>query len=54
VWPIGDLGVRKGYALINGLAEMPTPKALEELGEPLRPYRSLAAWYCWRAADTQV
>jgi 3-methyladenine DNA glycosylase/8-oxoguanine DNA glycosylase len=24
------------------------------LGDPLRPYRSLAAWYCWRAADTQL
>jgi DNA-3-methyladenine glycosylase II len=33
---------------------MPTPKELELLGEPLRPYRSLAAWYCWRAADTQL
>ena len=21
------------------------------LGEPFRPYRTLVAWYCWRAAD---
>ena len=28
----------------------PLPKALLLLGEPLRPYRSTAAWYCWRAA----
>ena len=54
VWPTGDLGVRKGYAVIHGQPDMPTPKVLEELGEPLRPYRSLAAWYCWRAADTQL
>jgi DNA-3-methyladenine glycosylase II len=54
VWPTGDLGVRKGYAVIHGRPEMPTPKVLEELGAPLRPYRSLAAWYCWRAADTQL
>ena len=53
VWPVGDLGVRKGYAVIEGLAEVPTAKQLEDLGDPLRPYRSLAAWYCWRAADTQ-
>jgi 3-methyladenine DNA glycosylase/8-oxoguanine DNA glycosylase len=45
--------VRKGYAVIHGLPEMPPSRALEELGEPLRPYRSLAAWYCWRAVDTQ-
>jgi DNA-3-methyladenine glycosylase II len=54
VWPVGDLGVRKGYGVIHGRLDMPTPKELEGLGEPLRPYRSLAAWYCWRAADTQL
>jgi DNA-3-methyladenine glycosylase II len=54
VWPIDDLGVRKGYAVLFGLDELPTARALEPLGEPLRPYRSLAAWYCWRAADTQL
>jgi DNA-3-methyladenine glycosylase II len=53
VWPVDDLGVRKGYAMLFGLDLAPTAKALEPLGEPLRPYRSLAAWYCWRAADTQ-
>ena len=50
VWPVGDLGVRRGY----GLAwQVPTPTAreLRPLGEPFRPYRSVAAWYCWRAAE---
>ena len=50
VWPTGDLGVRKGF----GLAwEIPTPtaKQLEPLGDPFRPYRSVVAWYCWRAAE---
>jgi DNA-3-methyladenine glycosylase II len=54
VWPVGDLGVRKGYGIIHGLPDMPTAKELEDLGDPLRPYRSLAAWYCWRAADTKL
>ena len=54
VWPVGDLGVRKGYAVIHGRPDLPTPKELELLGDRLRPYRSLAAWYCWRAADTQL
>ncbi len=49
VWPVDDLGVRKGYARIYKLDAMPTPKKLEELGEVYRPYRSVAAWYCWRA-----
>jgi DNA-3-methyladenine glycosylase II len=50
VWPTGDLGVRKGF----GLAwEIPTPtaKQLDPLGDPFRPYRSVVAWYCWRAAE---
>ncbi len=50
VWPTGDLGVRKGYGLAWGIP-MPTAKQLEPLGDPFRPYRSVAAWYCWRAAE---
>jgi DNA-3-methyladenine glycosylase II len=50
VWPTGDLGVRRGYGLGWGVP-MPTAKELEPLGEPFRPYRSVAAWYCWRAAE---
>jgi len=51
VWPVGDYGVRTGFAAAWGLPEVPSPAALEALGEPYRPYRSLVAWYCWRAAD---
>ena len=51
VWPTGDLGVRSGYARAYGLPSVPTPVALLELGERFRPYRSVAAWYCWRAVD---
>src|SRR6266704_1450766 len=29
----------------------PTARELKPLGEPFRPYRSVAAWYCWRAAE---
>jgi DNA-3-methyladenine glycosylase II len=50
VWPVDDLGVRNGWARIHQLEAAPLPKALLELGDPLRPYRSTAAWYCWRAA----
>jgi DNA-3-methyladenine glycosylase II len=50
VWPTGDLGVRRGYGLAWGIPT-PTPKELEGRGEELRPFRSVAAWYCWRAAE---
>jgi len=52
VWPVDDLGIRKGFASIHGLPALPPPKALDALGEIYRPYRSIAAWYCWRAVDT--
>jgi len=51
VWPIGDYGVRAGFAKAWSLDDIPDPKTLDRLGEPFRPYRSLVAWYCWRAAD---
>ncbi|HEY1918679.1 MAG TPA: hypothetical protein VGH27_24155 [Streptosporangiaceae bacterium] len=50
VWPTGDLGVRKGYGLAWGIPT-PTPRQLDPLGDPYRPYRSVLAWYCWRAAE---
>ena len=52
VWPIDDFGVRKGYAILHGLPAPPTPRQLAAIGELYRPYRSVAAWYCWRANDT--
>lgn len=51
VWPVTDYGVRNGYRLAWTLDELPAPRILEELGEQFRPYRSVAAWYCWRAVD---
>ena len=54
VWPVDDLGVRKGYGLIYGLPAMPKARDLDPLGERFRPYRSVVAWYCWRAVDTVV
>jgi DNA-3-methyladenine glycosylase II len=52
VWPVNDLGVRAGWAKAHGLAERPTPKQLMSIADHLRPWRSAAAWYCWRAAET--
>ncbi|MEY2527043.1 MAG: DNA-3-methyladenine glycosylase [Verrucomicrobiota bacterium] len=51
VWPINDYGVRKGFAKIFGKRKLPTPKQLMKLGKKFQPYRSVAAWYCWRALD---
>ena len=53
VWPVADYGVRKGYALAYGLRAPPTPKRLQAEGERFRPYRTVAAWYCWQAVHEQ-
>jgi len=51
VLPVDDYGVRSGYRLAYGLAEMPRPRELAEVGQRWAPYRSTAAWYLWRAVD---
>ena len=51
VWPVDDYGVRKGFAKTFGRRELPSPKQLMKFGEKWRPYRSVAAWYFWRALD---
>src|SRR3989475_9326975 len=51
VWPVADYGVQKGFAKTFGRRKLPTPKQLMKLGEKWRPYRSVAAWYIWRALE---
>ncbi len=51
VWPVDDLGVRKGYALCFGERELPTPSALQARGRRWSPYRSALSWYLWRATE---
>ena len=49
VWPVEDYGVRNGWTLIHSLPAIIKPAELRQAGERFRPYRSLVAWYCWRA-----
>ena len=51
VLPADDFGVRNGFRIAFGLAEMPKPKELLAHGERWRPHGTTAAWYFWRAAD---
>ena len=54
VWPVDDYGVRKGWTLAHRKRELIAPKALRAEGEKFRPYRTIAAWYCWRAVENLV
>ena len=51
VLPVDDFGIRDGCRLLYGLDEQPKPKALAEIGLAWSPFRSVAAWYLWRASD---
>jgi DNA-3-methyladenine glycosylase II len=51
VLPVDDYGVRSGFRIAYGHEQMPRPRELAEYGLRWAPYRSLAAWYLWRAVD---
>jgi DNA-3-methyladenine glycosylase II len=51
VLPVDDFGVREGFKVAYGRRKQPTPKQLRRYGERWRPYRSVAAWYLWRAVE---
>jgi DNA-3-methyladenine glycosylase II len=46
VWPVGDLGIRNAVVRAYGIDH--TKANLEAVGEPWRPWRSVASWYLWR------
>jgi O-6-methylguanine DNA methyltransferase len=51
VLPLDDYGIRKGFAVAFRRRELPDKRALEQRGARWRPYRTVASWYLWRAAE---
>lgn len=51
VWPVDDLGVRRGFARIHTMPGLPGRREMSAAAERYRPYRSVVAWYCWRAVE---
>ena len=47
VLPVDDLGILKAVQRAYRLRKMPNPERLTKIGEPWRPYRSVACWYLW-------
>jgi DNA-3-methyladenine glycosylase II len=48
VFPVGDLGIRKGMRTLYGDLSR---EEMVERAEPWRPYRSYASLYLWRATE---
>jgi O-6-methylguanine DNA methyltransferase len=51
VLPVDDYGIRAGFAYLFRKRKMPAPKELIKPGAKWKPYRTVASWYLWRAAD---
>src|SRR5687767_9139265 len=51
VLPVGDLAIVKAVQRAYRLRKAPNPARLERIGEPWRPYRSVACWYLWASLD---
>lgn len=51
VLPVDDFGVRNGIRLTYALDAPPSRNDVLSRGEVWRPYRSVASWYLWRAAE---
>ena len=49
VLPVGDLGIVNAVQRLYRLRKRPDAKRLTKLGEPWRPYRSVACWYLWQS-----
>lgn len=52
IFPVDDFGVREGYRLLKNLDQQPNRKAMQEIGLLCSPYRTIAAWYLWRALES--
>ncbi|HKO51187.1 MAG TPA: methylated-DNA--[protein]-cysteine S-methyltransferase [Polyangiaceae bacterium] len=52
VLPLDDFGVRKGFSIAFGTAELPSKAQLEARAQRWKPYRTVASWYLWRATDS--
>src|SRR5208283_4036170 len=51
VLAVDDYGVRKGFAKMHGMDDLPKPKEMLAYGERWRPHRTVACWYMWRVAE---
>jgi DNA-3-methyladenine glycosylase II len=49
VLPVDDYGLRAGVQRHYELTDLPKRAELTALGEPWRPYRSIATWFIWRS-----
>ncbi len=52
VLSLGDWGLRRGAQIAFQLEQSPNDNVFIGMAEAWRPYRSVASWYLWRAAES--
>ncbi|MBT4177691.1 MAG: DNA-3-methyladenine glycosylase 2 family protein [Candidatus Marinimicrobia bacterium] len=51
VFPLGDLGVQKGFQQFFKLPDLPKPNEMEKRAEKWRPFRTIMSLYFWKVVD---
>ncbi|HEY9640455.1 MAG TPA: DNA-3-methyladenine glycosylase [Coleofasciculaceae cyanobacterium] len=51
VLPVDDLGIRSAIRNLYNLEDLPNKKTIETIGQPWKPYRTIASWYLWRSLE---
>jgi DNA-3-methyladenine glycosylase II len=51
VLSVNDAGLKKAIKLAYSLQHIPSADEMILIGEPWRPYRSVASWYLWKVVD---
>ncbi|MEX2081851.1 MAG: DNA-3-methyladenine glycosylase, partial [Dehalococcoidia bacterium] len=54
VLPTGDLGINRAIQLLYDLPALPKPPEVLRIGEPWRPWATVACWYLWRSEDVKL
>ena len=49
ILPADDLGLMNAVQRAYRLRKRPTSDKVRKMGEPWRPYRSVASWYLWQS-----
>jgi 3-methyladenine DNA glycosylase/8-oxoguanine DNA glycosylase len=54
IFPSNDIGIQNGFQKLFRKRRRPTAQFLERHSRKWHPYRTLAAWYLWRATDEAI
>ena len=49
IFPVDDLGIKKGIRDLFSLKELPSPETMEKFSARWKPNRSIACWYIWKS-----